>query len=178
MNFYKETIRIFHDHVTAPTREKELRRLFMVSGEAPGTPIHSLVAGIFKAKLPESETETKLRALVGTTIEDITPIPTPNSEVEVAVNMILAKLGLEPREVDPEAAEKARLARMYPSMLGPEPPAYDPLEGYSTGEREIVENFYGSGETKTFGFQDGTAHKPQDKELETLAQGLYPTMQF
>jgi hypothetical protein len=176
MNLYKETIKIFQDYVTASEREKELRRLFRTSGEASGTPLHSLVAGILKAKLPERETETKLRALVGTVIEDITPTPNPNSGVEAAINMILAKLGLEPREVDQEAAERARIAKLYPSMIGPEPPAYDPLEGYSPGEREIVEDFYGSGETRSFGFQDRTAPEPQDEELETVAQGLYPNM--
>jgi hypothetical protein len=176
MNLYKETIRIFQNQVTAPTREKELRRLFRTSGEAPGTPLHSLVAGILRAKLSEAETEARLKTLVGTPIEEITPTPKPNSEVEATVNMVIAKLGLTPREVDDEAAEKARLAKMYPSMIGPEPPAYDPLEGYSPGEREIVQDFYGSGETRSFGFQDGPAPEPQDEELETLAQGLYPNM--
>jgi hypothetical protein len=176
MNFYKETIKIFQDHVTASSRERQLRRLFRASGETPGTPLHSLVAGILRAKDSESETEARLRTLIGTPIEDITPTPTPTSEVETTVNLVIAKLGLAPCEVDDEAAEKARLARMYPSMIGPEPPAYDPLEGCSSGEREICENFYGSGETKNFGFQDSPAPEPQDKELEEMARGLYPKM--
>jgi hypothetical protein len=175
MNLYAETIKIFQDHATATTREKELRRLFRTSGEASGTPLHSLVAGILRAKLPESETETKLRALVGTTIEDITPTPNPNSEVEAAVNMILSKLGLTPREVNDEAAEKARLARMYPSMIGSETPTFDLLEGYTRGEREIVD-FYGSGETKSFGHLDGYTPESQDEELEEMARGFYPKM--
>jgi hypothetical protein len=177
MNLYSETIKIFHDFVTAPTRETVLRLLFRTSGEAPGTPLHSLVAGILRAKLPEHETETRLRTLVGIAVENITPTPKPTSEVEVAVSLVLSKLGLAPRDVDPEAAERARLAKLYPSMIGPEPPAYDPLEGYSMGEREIVQDFYGSGKTKSFGFQDGPAPESQDEELEEMARGLYPTME-
>jgi hypothetical protein len=177
MNLYKETIKIFQDHVTAPTREKELRKLFRTSGEAPGTPLHARVAEIFRAMLSQSETETKLRALVGTAIENVTPTPNPTNEVEAAVNLVLSRLGLAPREVDPEAAEKARLARMYPTMIGPEPPAYDPFEGCSAGEREIVECFYDSGGKRDFGFQDGPAPESQDEELEEMARGLYPTME-
>jgi hypothetical protein len=174
MNLYKETISIFQGHVTAPTREKELRRLFRTSGEVYGTPLHSVVAGILKVKLPEDETENRLKTLVGIDIQTFTPKPEVSSEAKALADEIRAELGLKPKTF-PEAAEKARLARMYPSMIGPEPPAYDSLEGYSPGEREIID-FYRSGETKTFGFQDGPAPKPQDEELETMAQDLYPNM--
>jgi hypothetical protein len=56
MNFYEETLKIFQDHVTAPARERELRRLFMLVGEESSisqAPLHSSVCEILKAKPPE-----------------------------------------------------------------------------------------------------------------------------
>jgi hypothetical protein len=178
MHLYEETLKIFQDHVTAPTREKALRRLFRVVGEESSisqAPLHTYVCGILKAKLSEHETEKRLRALIGMDIQAITPKPEISSEAKVLADEIRAELGLTPR-VDPEAAERAMLAKAYPSLLGPEPLEYDPLEGCSPGEREIVENFYGSGKTMSFVYQDHPAPEPIDPELEEMALGLYPTM--
>jgi hypothetical protein len=61
-------------------------------------------------------------------------------------------------------------------VMGPELPEYDPLEGLPSGQREICEGFYGSGETLTFGYQDGPAPEPIDAEAEIEALRLYPTM--
>jgi hypothetical protein len=176
MNFYEETLRIFQDHVTAPTRERELRRLFRVVGEESSisqAPLHASVCGILKAKLPEHETESKLKALIGIDIQVIKP--EISSEAKVLADEIRAGLGLKPK-VDPEAAERAMLAKAYPSLLGPEPPEYDPLEGLNAGQREICEKFYGSGETLSFGYQDGPAPEPTDPEAEAEALQLYPSM--
>jgi hypothetical protein len=111
MNFREEVLKIFGDHYTAATRELHLRRLFRVTGEALGTPVHETVCGLFKAKLPEDAMEGKLRALVGTQIK-----PEVSSEAKALADEIRNELGLT--KVDPEEATKAMLAKAYPTMIG------------------------------------------------------------
>jgi hypothetical protein len=169
MNFREEALKIFENHCTAPTRESHLRHLFRVIGDGPGTPVHETVCGLFKKNLPEEVMESRLKSLVGTQIK-----PEVSREVKALADEIRAELGLT--KVDPEEAEKAVLAMAYPSLVGPEPEPYDPLEGLNTGQREICESFYGSGETLSFGHVDGYVPEPVDKELEEQALGFYPKM--
>jgi hypothetical protein len=177
MNFLEETLKIFQNHVTSPTREKELRRLFRVVGEESSisqAPLHISVCEILKAKLPEHETESKLKALIGMTIE-ASP-KDENQGLKALAAALREELGMAPSQVDHEAEEKAMLAKAYPSLVGPESPEYDPLEGLSLGEREICENFYGSGGTRSFGFQDGYSPESPDPEAEAEALRLYPSI--